>query len=76
MQFTINSRKLNRPVTFSIPGAEYIFVDLNGKEGTLGQQICRGGRLMGSTMSYGGNDQKQFEKLCRNWFRSYLKESA
>jgi hypothetical protein len=72
MNMTINSRKLNRKITFSIPGSSYICVDLNGKAGSLGNQICRGGGITGSTLSYAGSDQKEFEKICRGWFRSYI----
>lgn len=72
MQMTINSRKLNRKITFSIPGSSYIYADLNGKEGTLGNQICRGGSTFGNTLSYHGSDQNEFEKICRRWFKSYI----
>lgn len=71
--FTINSRKLNKAITFSRPGKSYIFADLNGQSGTLGNQICRGGSTMGSTLSYDGDDQEQFEKICRNWYRSHIR---
>ena len=74
MEFKINSRKLGRTVTFSRPGKSYIFVDLNGQPGTLGCQICRGGSLMGSTISYNGDDQDEFEKVCRRWWRAYLRD--
>ena len=74
--FTINSRKLNKTITFSRPGKSYIFADLNGQPGTLGNQICQGGSTMGSTLSYDGDDQEQFEKICRNWYRSYLRQES
>lgn len=73
MKTTIKSRKLNKTVTFSRPGKHYIFVDLNGKEGTLGNQICARGSLMGSTLEYAGDDEAEFSRICRNWFRAYLK---
>ena len=45
MELTIKSRKLNKDVTFFknnyAKGLCYIFVDLNGKKGTLGKQICK-----------------------------------
>lgn len=72
MQLTIKSRKLNREITFSRPGKGYIFADLNGKSGTLGNQICHGGGTMGSTISYSGDDQSQFETICRRWYRSFI----
>ena len=73
MQFTIKSRKLNTEITFSRPGRGYIYADLNGKSGTLGNQICERGCTMGNTMSYHGDDQTEFESICRNWYRAYLK---
>lgn len=73
MKTTINT-KSNGEVTFFSPNnGGYIWVDLNGKPGTLGNQICHGGNLMGSTMSYRGEDQAAFDKLCRNWWKSYRK---
>lgn len=71
-EFTINSRKLDREVTFSC--RHYIFVDLNGKPGTLGKQICDGGQLSGNTISYGGDDQEKFEKICRRWYKAYIRD--
>ena len=74
MELTIKSKKLGRTVTFSRPGKAYIFVDLNGKEGTLGLQICKGGGFLGSTLYYEGDSQAEFERICRHWWRSYLKK--
>ncbi len=73
MKFTINSKKFNKLVEFSRPGNAYIFVDLNGQPGTLGNQICSGGSTMGSTMEYSGDDADVFEKICRNWWKIYLR---
>ena len=73
MEMQINSRKLGRTITFSRPGASYIFADLNGKSGTLGCQICSGGGTMGSTLSYDGDDQAQFAAICRRWYRAHVR---
>ena len=43
MTYSINSRKLGKKVTFSQPASWYVYVDLNGKAGCLGEQICDGG---------------------------------
>lgn len=75
MELQIKSRKLDQVLTFSIPGSGYIYVDANGKEGTLGNQICQGGSLSGSTISYSGGDQKEFERICKNWYRSYMSKA-
>lgn len=72
MQFTINSRKLKKTITFSRPGKSYIFADLNGQAGTLGNQLCKGGSLAGSTLAYDGSSQPEFERICRNWWKLYL----
>lgn len=74
MTLEINSKILGKALTFSRPGKGYIFVDLNGKEGSLGNQICRGGALVGSTIEYRGDDEMEFGRVCKNWYRAHLKE--
>jgi len=69
MKLTIKSRKDGTAITFSRPGKYYIFADLNGKPGTLGQQICHGGGTMGNTISYEGDDEERFKEICRKWYR-------
>ena len=73
MLFTIKSRKLNREVTFYFSGQTigYVFVDLNGLDGTLGAQCCDYGRLSGETLLC---MRKNFRKTCKAWFASHLKE--
>lgn len=73
MEMQINSRKLGCTITFSRPGSSYIYADLNGQPGTLGRQICRGGNTSGNTLTYEGDDQAQFEAICRNWYRAYMR---
>ncbi len=51
----------------------YIFLEADGKPGTLGQQICKGGYFSGSTLSA---TPETFEKVCRNWYRSHIKQAA
>ena len=72
MQLIIKSRKYKKDITFSRPGSGYLYVDLNGKEGTLGNQICDGGYLLGECLSYRGDDPQAFERICRNWWRGFL----
>ena len=76
MKTTLYSCKLDLEVTFSRPGSSYIYADTNGQSGALGRQICVGGYLMGDTLSYDGEDQKQFETICRNWFKKYIKNQT
>lgn len=73
MTLTIKSKKLGRELTFSRPGRSYIYVDLNGNEGTMGTQICDGGCTAGSTISYSGDDEADFARICRAWYRSYTR---
>jgi len=70
MNLTINSRN-HGAVTFSGPSDRrgYIYVDLNGQPGTLGQQPCAGGGFRGETLIAGPED---FERVCRRWWRQYL----
>ncbi len=77
MEYTIKSNKLNRKITFSRPGSHYIYVDLNNYPGTLGQQICKGGELSGSTLGINGDNydpevQEQFERVCKLWWKQYV----
>lgn len=74
MKFTIKSRKPGHDLEFSRPGEYYIYVDLNGKSGSLGDQICDGGELLGATIGFNGDDEANFERICRNWYRSYLRK--
>jgi len=72
MELNINSRKLNKIITFSRPGEHYIYVDLNDKPGTLGNQICDGGEIIGSTIGYSGDNLEVFEKICHKWWKKFL----
>lgn len=73
MDMQITSRILGRAITFSRPGSSYIYADLNGQPGTLGRQICDGGSTSGITLSYDGDDQGEFEAICRRWYRQYVR---
>jgi len=73
METTIKSRNLGKEVTFSRPGKAYVYVDLNGQPGTLGYQICRGGGLSGSTITYNGEDPIMFKQICKRWFAAYCR---
>lgn len=72
---TIDSRRLGKEIEFSTAGGSYIYVDLTGgdRPGTLGQQMCYGGSLFGSTISYSGASDAAFERICRRWWRAYLR---
>ena len=72
MKYRIQSRKLGKTVEFFTGnGTRYVFVNLNGKPGTLGKQICQKGKLTGSTISC--HDEKQFEIICKRWWKAYIK---
>ena len=74
LEKTIKSRKLGRDVTFSIPGDRYIYADLNGESGTLGEQICYGGELSGTTLIYEGEEANEFGRICQNWLNTHFKK--
>lgn len=76
MMMIIHSRKLKRKIVFSRPGRSYLYVDTTGigtRPGTLGAQICEGGGFRGNTLAYSGDDQEVFEKICRRWYRAFLR---
>lgn len=72
MEFAINSKKAGR-IVFSRPSSYYIYADLNGKSGTLGNQICEYGCTLGNTLGYSGDSYEEFEMVCRKWYRKYIK---
>lgn len=74
MGLTINSKKIGKQINFSRPGNHYIYVDLNGKPGTLGNQICRNGSLTGDTIGYSGDSDEVFERICRRWYRKFTNQ--
>ena len=71
MTKTINSRVLGKEITFSRPGNSYIYADLNGQPGTLGNQLTKTG---GSTIAYIGENEKVFSRICQNWYNLYIKD--
>jgi hypothetical protein len=77
MKLTIKSRRLGRKVTFwaneTYTYSSYVHLDLNGQEGCLGNQICDGGRLMGSTITC---TTKSFEHICRRWWTQWLRGTS
>lgn len=71
MIFTINSRD-HGAISFWMSGdAGYVFLESEGKPGSLGSQICRGGGFSGSTITA---NAENFERICRNWWRLHLKQ--
>ena len=74
MKTTINTKEFGQLEFFTGNGTDYIFVNINDKPGTLGNQICDSGGLMGSTISYRGGSPIDFEKICRRWWRGYLRK--
>lgn len=73
LRLEIRSSRLGRKVVFTRPGKSYIFVDLNNQSGTLGVQPLK---KCGATLSYSGNDQAEFSRVCKNWFKLYIKGSC
>lgn len=68
-ELTIISRKSGEIFNFWMPtDGGYIYRTYPGKPGILGNQICNGGRTMGSTLCA---TPETFEKVCRRWYRAY-----
>lgn len=67
--FTINSREFGKISFFMPSDGGHVFLESKGKPGTLGQQICRGGRCSGSTIRA---TPETFEAICRAWHRKHM----
>lgn len=69
MEYILKSRILGRTFKFfKVSGrTSYIFVNLNGHEGTLGNQLVR---MNGSAYF---SDDENFKKTCKTWYREYVK---
>lgn len=71
MELTIKSRKLGRDLIFYVNrNGGYVYVNLNNRPGTLGDQICYGGKLSGSTVQ---TAPAGFCGVCKKWYRAYLR---
>ena len=58
---------------FSRPGNAYIFVQIGNQKR---QQICEGGSFRGETISYSGNDDDWFLKICLKWYRQHTNKGG
>ncbi|MFB6412790.1 hypothetical protein [Edwardsiella piscicida] len=68
-ELTITSRKTGEAFTFWMPSdGGYVRRTFPDRPGTLGVQICDGGKTMGNTISA---TPETFEKVCRRWYRAY-----
>jgi hypothetical protein len=67
--FTINSKK-HGEISFFMPNnGGYIRLESSGKNGTLGAQICSGGKFIGNTISA---TEASFEETCKKWHRQRM----
>lgn len=73
MKTTINTKDHGKVTFFVQCSGGYVWVDLNGKPGTLGKQICQGGYMTGSTLSHNAESQADFDRFCRNWWAAHLR---
>lgn len=63
-------------VTFSRPQRYYVYIDFDGRHpGTLGRQICRGGNLLGSTITFESDNATAFSRMCKKWWKQYLRNT-
>lgn len=73
MDLTIKTRDFG-PLNFWMPAeGGYVFLTRPGRPGSLGDQICKGGKLTGSTLSA---TPESFAAVCRAWVRAYRKEAS
>lgn len=70
MNTTITSRSAGMFSFWMSDGGGYIFLESEGKPGTLGDQICKGGYFTGSCLSA---TPETFEKVCHSWYRSWFR---
>lgn len=74
MEMTIKSRKTGEVFTFWMTASGgYVYLCTKERPGSLGDQICKGGKFMGSTIS---STEKSFEADCRKWYRDYMNNKA
>ena len=76
MEYKIKSRKFQKDIIFSRPGSLSVYVDFTeGKyPGTLGEQICKGGyKNGGSCITSPSDDYSEFVRICKNWWKSFLR---
>lgn len=71
MYFTIKSRN-HGEVEFSVPdGGGYAKVRFENSRDW--QQICDGGKMLGSTIYISRQYEDQAERVCRNWWKNFLR---
>lgn len=69
-RFVINS-KIFGVCSFFVPdNGGYVRLELDGKSGTLGRQICQGGGFMGNTLS---GCPESLENIARLWHKARLR---
>lgn len=68
MELNITSRKTGETFSFWMnDNGGYVYLQTAEKPGTLGQQICAGGRTLGSTITA---EPESFKAVCRRWYRA------
>ena len=68
-RLVINSKVFGEQSFFMPDNGGYIRLESEGKSGTLGAQICDGGKFSGSTISA---SPASFERECRKWHKARL----
>ncbi len=72
-RMTIKSRKLQRNFEFFMPNDNgSIFLEDDDNQGTLGQQICEGGRFHGITIA--ATSEHMFKGECRRWYTAMMRK--
>lgn len=65
-RITIKTRDIGELEFWCKDGGGYVFLESDGKPGSLGKQICDGGGFMGNTLSA---DEKTLASVARTWNR-------
>jgi hypothetical protein len=68
MNYTIKTRKFGALTFWCQDGGGYVYVDINGQHGCLGQQICEGGGFRGNTVY-----SKDLPTSAHRWWKQYSK---
>jgi hypothetical protein len=71
MRFSINTRDEGKLEFWAPDNGGYIRLESPNNSGTLGQQICDGGRFMGNTLS-AGSSLESLARVARAWRKQQL----
>lgn len=68
-RFTIKTRDHGDQSFFMPDNGGHVFLEIGANHGSLGRQICRGGRFLGDTVR---STPDGFENACRAWHKARM----